>query len=209
MIVAQIRVLSAFAKATLELLCQWQLIPSLIVTNDWFTGLVPAYARMGQFGDAFKRTDFMHIAHNLDPDYEGRLWPNPGQGALNHVHGLPSHLLVDPHWADTVINPTRAALMCSDTWATVSRSYRQDLLNSSPLRGLLRLTPHPFAHPNGIPVKQRLQRLSQLPFPTHEEAKTALQRKYFGFENGDPSLPLFAFVGRITLQKGVHLILQV
>ncbi len=33
-----------------------------------------------------------------------------------------------------------------------------------------------------------------------------LQKKYFGFE--DPSLPIFSFVGRIVLQKGVHLILN-
>lgn len=35
-----------------------------------------------------------------------------------------------------------------------------------------------------------------------------LQRKYFGMETPDPTIPLFAFVGRITLQKGVHLILN-
>ena len=204
----QVRVMSAFGKGCLELLCQWRLIPNVVITNDWFTGLVPAYARHGHFGDAFQRTDFMHIAHNLDPDYEGRLWPAASQGTLGHVHGLPSYLLVDPHWHDVVINPTRAALMCSDTWATVSRSYRQDLLSSSPLRSLLQLAPHPFAHPNGIPVKARLARLASLATPTHAEAKAALQRKYFGFETGDPSIPLFAFVGRITLQKGVHLILQ-
>jgi starch synthase len=46
----QMRVLAAFAKGTLELLCQWHLIPNMVVTNDWFTGLVPAYARYGQFG---------------------------------------------------------------------------------------------------------------------------------------------------------------
>jgi glycogen synthase len=204
----QIRVMAAFAKGTLELLCQWRLIPGVVVTNDWFTGLVPAYARHGHFGDAFQRTDFMHIAHNLDPDYEGRMWPTPAQGTLGHVHGLPSDLLVDPHWHDVVINPTRAALLCSDTWATVSRSYRADLLSGSPLRSLLRLAPHPFAHPNGIPVKARASRLASLATPTHEDAKAALQRKYFGFAAGDASIPLFAFVGRITLQKGVHLILQ-
>jgi glycogen synthase len=115
--------MSAFARATLEALCQWRCIPSLVITNDWFTGLVPAYARNPRFfGAAFNRTDFLHIAHNLDPDYEGRLWPDRGQGTLAHLHELDTHLLVDPYWADVVINPTRAALLCSDSWATVSRS---------------------------------------------------------------------------------------
>lgn len=124
------------------------------------------------------------------------------------MHNLPPNLLVDPHWHDLVINPTRAVLLCTDTWSTVSRSYRTDLLNSSPLRGLLGLTPQPFAQLNGIPVKARLARIMRLPTPTHEAAKEALQRKYFRFHGADPSIPLFAFVGRITLQKGVHLILQ-
>eukprot|EP01138_Halocafeteria_seosinensis_P003736 gb/GECG01003819.1/.p1 GENE.gb/GECG01003819.1/~~gb/GECG01003819.1/.p1 ORF type:complete len:2286 (+),score=259.53 gb/GECG01003819.1/:1-6858(+) len=206
----QVRVMSAMAKATLEVLCQWELIPRVVVTNDWFTGMISAYARRPEcFGTVFLETDFIHIAHNLDPSYEGRLYPKPQDGRLEPLHGLPAHLLVDPHWADIVINPTRCALLCSDTWATVSRSYKEDLLNGSPLRPLLRLAPMPFAHPNGIPVGSRLRRLSKLPVSTHEEAKTLLQRKYFGGHNVDSSFPLFAFVGRVTAQKGVHLILGI
>ena len=33
--------------------------------------------------------------------------------------------------------------------------------------------------------------------------------KYFNYSDLDDSVPLFAFVGRITQQKGVHLILDV
>jgi len=40
-------------------------------------------------------------------------------------------------------------------------------------------------------------------------AKGMLQKKYFNFESLDDSVPLFAFVGRVTSQKGVHLILDV
>lgn len=42
--------------------------------------------------------------------------------------------------------------------------------------------------------------------PDHETAKALLQKKYFG--EADPSIPVFSFVGRIVLQKGVHLILN-
>lgn len=121
--------------------------------------------------------------------YEGRLYPDKEQGHLSRLHGLQNDLLVDPFWSDVVrravvvfagvcesvqvLNPTRCALLSSDTWATVSRwlfsaehvcalcshaprchrSYRADLLASSPLREILRLAAHPFAHPNGIPVR--------------------------------------------------------
>jgi hypothetical protein len=53
--------------------------------------------------------------------------------------------------------------MCSDTWATVSCSYRADLLHSSPQKALLAAAPEPFAHPNGIPVVGRKARLMRLP----------------------------------------------
>jgi glycogen synthase len=50
-----------------------RLIPSMIVTNDWFTGLVAAYAKSGAFGlpSVFSNTFFFHLIHNLDPSYEG------------------------------------------------------------------------------------------------------------------------------------------
>lgn len=44
--------------------------------------------------------------------------------------------------------------------------------------------------------------------PDHHTAKRKLQQKYFNFQSLDDSIPLFAFVGRITSQKGVHLILE-
>lgn len=153
------------------------------------------------------------------------------------MHGLPRELLVDPYWGGSpVINPTRAALLASNSWATVSRSYRQDLLNGSPMSPLLRMAPQPFAHPNGIPAVTRSAKLDALPdgCNTHEGAKAALQRKYvhtvvsgavclshcrshacctvvlaryFHMDTPDMSIPMFGFVGRITQQKGVHLIL--
>jgi glycogen synthase len=29
-------------------------IPQIVVTNDWFAGLVPAYAKVKKFGDVFE-----------------------------------------------------------------------------------------------------------------------------------------------------------
>ena len=63
----------SFGKGCLELLCQIQTIPPLIVTNDWFTGLTAAYAKNKHFGSVFDSTKFFHIVHNLYPSYEGRL----------------------------------------------------------------------------------------------------------------------------------------
>ena len=123
-----------------------------------------------------------------------------------HIHGLPKQVLVDPYWEKEVVNPSRCALMMSDQWATVSPSYRNELLAKSPLKELLKVKPKPFAYPNGIPIEQRLKKLDGL--GTHLDAKKSLQQKYFGFQELDESIALFGFVGRITQQKGVHLIID-
>lgn len=91
-----VRQLAVFGKGCLEFCCARKLVPSVCVTNDWFTGLVPAYAKIGHFGDTFKGTTFFHIVHNLEPTYEGRIFPNPNQGALEYIHQLPHSFFVDP-----------------------------------------------------------------------------------------------------------------
>jgi len=80
-----------------------------------------------------------------------------------------------------------------------------DLMQTSQLSYLLRRFPSPFAHSNGIRLTQRLQ-LLQTVSPNHGDAKAQLQKKYFG--NIDLSIAVFSFVGRIVVQKGVHLILN-
>jgi starch synthase len=127
---------------------------------------------------------------------------------LQHIHQLPRDWLVDPTWGKMMINPSRIAIICSDQWSTVSKSYRDDLLNSSPLAPLLRLKQQPFAHPNGIPIADRVKKLNAVA-PTHLHAKRLIQKKYFNMVDLDDSIPLYAFVGRITTQKGVHLILDI
>ena len=125
--------LAVFAKACLQFCCDRGLIPSVCVTNDWFTGLIPGYAKAKHFGDTFNGTTFFHIVHNLEPSYEGRIYPSPQEGGLQWVHELPYEWLVNPYWARPTINPSRCALMISDQWGTVSKSYRDDLMRDSPL----------------------------------------------------------------------------
>jgi glycogen synthase len=95
------------------------------VTNDWFTGLAAAYCKNGDFGNYFNDSKFLHICHNLQEAYEGRIHPNNHEGDLNRVHGLPRDWFSD---GGNMINPSKCALINSDTWATVSKSYKQELL---------------------------------------------------------------------------------
>ena len=122
---------------------------------------------------------------------------------MGHIHKLPDYLFFDEHWKDRVINPSRCAILSSDQWATVSPSYRSELLAASPLANILKNHPQPFAFPNGIPREARLQRIVNICGNDHWKAKEALQKKYFKMTALDDSIALFAFVGRITQQKGV------
>jgi glycogen synthase len=140
------------------------------VTNDWFTGLIPAYAKVGHFGETFKGSTFLHICHNLQETYEGRIWLQPHEGSLETLHQLPKDWLIDPLWKANMINPSRCAIMLSDQWATVSKSYREELLRESALKYLLEQKPKPFAFPNGIPIAERLKRLDACA-PDHLSAK--------------------------------------
>lgn len=192
---------------SLEICCQKQLSPSVIVTNDWLPSMAAGYRDF--FGDFFESTCFFHLIHNLgDAAYEGRVYPNPQDGSMDDIHRLPNHLLVNPWWGATVVNPSRCALMKSDSWGTVSPSYLKELLSGHALADVLQVAKSPFAYPNGIRKAEREEALRVKGADSHAEAKAILQKRYFGFENGDATIPLFAFVGRITSQKGVHLILN-
>jgi starch synthase len=221
--------ITLFAKASLEALCQLSIVPSIIITNDWFCGLVPAYVKDKKFfGQTFVGTSTFHIIHNLAQDYEGRVWPEPPMTIdhYNNIHGLPQTLLVDQFWSEKVMNPSRCALLKSDQWATVSVSYKEEILKESSLRSLLKSKfDKPFAYSNGLlvdvarkAVADKLRDCAQLSsvqltrdtqLTHHVTAKEILQRTYFPRASPDPKVPLFAFVGRITKQKGIHLICDV
>ena len=130
--------ISYFSKAALQCCCFLRIVPSILLTNDWSTGLVAAYSKNGHFGETFIGTTFFHIAHNLETNYEGRLFPSPNEGTLDFIYKLPSHLLVDPFWHKKVINPSRCAILSSDQWGTVSPSYKRELLENSSLKSLLK-----------------------------------------------------------------------
>lgn len=106
--------ISVFNKACLQYCCNRGKIPAMVITNDWFTGFCAAYGKMGHFGDTFKGTTFLHICHNLQESYEGRIYLDPCHGTLDHVHQLPTDVIIDGSWEKKLINPSRCAIMCSD-----------------------------------------------------------------------------------------------
>ena len=202
-----IRAISLFGKSSLQLLCDINIIPSIIVTNDWFTGLASAFSKSGQFGDTFKGTKFVHIIHNLEPTYEGRIYHSENENFEN-IYKFNSEWLINPSWEEKIINPSRCAIMISDQWCTVSNSYKNDLKNSSDLKDLLNEKKNPFAFPNGIKIDYRLKILKEKTNNDRKNTKKYIQTHYFKYGDVDMSVPVFSFIGRLTWQKGVDVILD-
>lgn len=131
-----VKSMALYARVTLQLLCQKGIIPALIVTNDWYTGLLPGYIKNKTYGDTFSGTQVFHIAHNLDTNYEGRQYPKPGDD-LSWIYELPTDWLVDKEWTNLVVNPSRCAFITCDNWGTVSHSYKYQLMKESALNKIL------------------------------------------------------------------------
>lgn len=86
-----------------------------------------------------------------------------------------------------------------------------EILNFSNLSSLLRLHDNPFSFPNGVHGEQKRLQFDRL--AGHSEEKRKLIKSFFKidlkkFEAYDQFI-LFGFIGRISHQKGVHLILDV
>ena len=203
-----VREISLFAKASLQLLCDLKVVPSIVATSDWFGGLPAAFARSGQFGETFNGTKFVHICHNLQEYYEGRIYLGD-QGNYENIYKFNPDWLIDPSWSEKIINPSRCAIMISDQWCTVSNYYKEDLKNSSALKDVLNQKPCPFGYPNGIKINKRLKILAEKTNNDRNNTKKYLQTHYFGYQDLDMDTPLLSFVGRLTKQKGVDLILDV
>jgi starch synthase len=111
-----------FSKALFLLCKRLPFAPDVIHSNDWQTGLVPAYLQsMFRKTSPFVKTASLFTIHNLA--YQG-LFP----GEKFHVTGLPEHLFA-PHgiefWGR--INLLKSGILFSDIVTTVSRQYSKEI----------------------------------------------------------------------------------
>ena len=141
---------------------------------------------------------------------------------------LSSDLIFDKN-NSKLINPSQTALMSCDQWGTVSKTYRDDLLSKSNLKDFLKEFPNPFAFSNGIFREKRINDIKLLLANILKNeannkninineinlfnedfkniCKAKLQQTYFN-ENFNPNKILFSYLGRITEQKGIKIILD-
>ena len=224
--------MAVMGKASLGLLNNMGIIPSLIVSNDWFTGFVPAYGKGGHFGETFKNTIFFHVFHNFINENEGCVKLNSNIIQNNKIYEIEPDIIIDKK-NKNLINVNQCALLKCDQWGTISKSYLKELLEKSNLSPFLKQFNRPFGFSNGIFIKNKIKKIKDMIKSnllvednnpqneieknkmslemTNEElkkkAKEKIQQKYFGQKLNEGVL-LLSYSNDISIEGGIKLILD-
>ena len=119
-----------FSKAIVEALPHLNFFPDIIHCNDWQSALVSAYIKTGNWSD-FRYYKIKHIytIHNIE--YQGVY----GMENLKDLFGIDPRFTRDMEYNGD-INLSKAAILYSDLFTTVSDSYCDNLKQPYTSRGL-------------------------------------------------------------------------
>ncbi|TXE12938.1 glycogen synthase [Seonamhaeicola algicola] len=195
----------AFQIAALNWLTTWNDLPDIIHCHDHHTGLTPFMMQQCKQYAAFKNTPSIFTIHNAQ--YQG--WFSHDKVNLIPEFNFDNVGLLD--WGGS-INPLAAAIKCAWRVTTVSPSYMEELKKSA--NGLENLlsseAPKCVGVLNGIDVNVWnpetdpfiQENYNTKTINTGKVANKAYLCKKF---NLDAKKPLFAFIGRLVLEKGADL----
>ena len=206
--VETIREISCFSKASLQLLVDLNLIPEVIITNDAYTGFVPAYARNNSFKEIFQNTKLVHLCNDLEN--QGKIYLSLKEGTYEDIHKLLNDIVTDPY-DQRLVNPTSCALRMCDQWAVLSRAYHNNLLKNSQIFNLFNLLKEKKGSifiSSGISKEEKFK-IIMSGGGDKEDAKNLIQRKYFCYKINNPQVPLYSFIGKLNEQNGALLLLDI
>jgi len=187
----------------------------LFLANDWQAGLVPFYlCHKYRRNGCYSQSRAIYVVHNLG--YQGQY---PHVQAC-HFFGCEQHMATDLELGDCV-NLSKAALINADRVLTVSPNYTKEIQTPE---GGFRLEHIVRAKGDALRLGGILNGIDDVwnpetdkdlhtkysldDFETGKAAnKLALQRQLGLYE--DPGAVLIGFVGRLTWQKGVDVMVQI
>ncbi len=202
-----------FCRSVLEISKRLDLQFDVLHCNDWQTGLIPLYIKtLYRNETAFKNARTVLTIHNMG--YQG-LFPPSALG----IAGLgPEVFNPDGVEFHGKVNFLKAGLISADILTTVSPTYAKEILSPEKgfgLDGVLKKRANAlFGVLNGIdtsewdPVSDN--------FLHHKYSKTALEGKRRCKQElmsrcslaGTQETPLLCFVGRLSSQKGIDLLVE-
>ena len=204
-----------FSRAVLETIRKLQLPVDVLHTNDWQTGLVPAYLNLEYRDDPlFRHIATLHTIHNLQ--YQGEFWHwdmllTGLDWKYFNWHQLECH---------GKLNLLKTGIAFADAISTVSPRYSQEIQTEQFGEGLEGVLQYRSESLHGIlngidptiwspEVDEHLSDdFCLYDAGCHMQGKAAckqaLQRQLGLHES--PDVPLIAFIGRLAEQKGVELL---
>jgi starch synthase len=225
----QLRRAIIFSRATLETIIaqHFGIRPSAIISNDWMTACVPAFAALDpryQNVSWLKEAKTIHMIHNGGADYHGRLPTHAHHEDLWPLFNLaPEHFFGfrDPHNYG-LLNLTMAASQhVSGAILTVSQPYATQITQPAGGDGIDYVLQHKrdrvFGISNAVSrtdINRYLSSISGVPetnLDSTEEllaakasVRESLQRRFGLTPTRDARL--ISFVGRLAEQKGLSLL---
>ncbi|MBN1162550.1 glycogen synthase [Patescibacteria group bacterium] len=203
------------ARGTLEFIRTGIFVPDVIHCNDWHTGLLPNYVKTVYRKDPILgKIPMVFTIHNMM--FQGMI-DHRHMSELDYDDGR-SH--IPSFFADRLnkLNFLKRGILYSDALNTVSKTYAKEILTPEFGEGLdkllMELKGRLFGIINGIDYDELNPATDTLveknydigSLELRDENKNALQKEY------DlpikPNVPLFGFVGRLDIQKGVDLLVR-
>ncbi|MCL4557091.1 MAG: glycogen synthase GlgA [Deltaproteobacteria bacterium] len=199
-----------FSRAVLELMEKLDIVPDVVHSHDWQTGLVPAYLRT-LYRDYFKGTVSVFTIHNIG--YQGTFWhldmPLTGLGW--------EYFTKDYLEFYGKISLLKAGIVFSDAVTTVSPTYSREILTPEfgyGMEGVLKTRePDLFGILNGVDYGQWAPEHDRLiPHPYGMDAVDLKQdnkitlNKMFGLD--DSGAPLIGMITRLAQQKGIDIVIE-
>jgi starch synthase len=199
-----------FGRAVLQALTQLGIEPDVIHCHDWQTGLVPAYVREVYGRSTLGRARTVFTIHNLG--YQGRF-----PGRLFPLLGLPQeYFTMSGLEFYGGVNLLKSGLMYSDRLTTVSPNYAREIRTPEfgfGLEGVLDFRAKDLTGiVNGIDTRTWDPLTDPALAPDNFDAATLAKRANVKtrlcreLKFADPGLPLLSFIGRLSQQKGVELL---
>lgn len=202
-----------FSQKVLEVIKQLKLDVDIVHCHDWQSALIPVYLKTKFKNDPFyNKIKSVLTIHNL-----------AFQGIFSkdefHRLGLPEETFVKFFEYHQRINLLKAAIMTSDRVTTVSEMYAKEILTKDfgcGLEGVLKTRKDKIAGiVNGIDYdiwNPEVDDHISKPFSVQQADEAKLKNKHalqkeFGLEITDKT-PLYGFVGRLSHQKGIDLLID-
>lgn len=225
----QLRRAIVLSRATLETIAtsHFGIRPSAIISNDWMTACVPAFAALDpRYAGVewLKTSKTIHMIHNGGADYHGRLPTHFYNEDLWPMFNLsPEHYFGfrDPHNSKLLNFSMAAAQHVSGAVLTVSLPYAQQIATPGGGDGIELILQHKrssvYGISNGVNRSVINRYLSSIASVSEDElgsldsliaAKLATMKTIqgeFGLAH-NPQARLLSFVGRLAEQKGLSLL---